>query len=172
MSVNAIPLPVGDAMVFSRDRLRYRDPREKDPKEGTITRTWIEWLTRQSQQVAQSARRLFSAALQDQDASIAATDISNGTLAAGLYRVSFNLTQVQSATTSWSCSVTIDWTYRTVSKAITSTALTTNLTSAAQSFSYLVRVDKNSPIRYSTTYASVGATPARYDLAVTLEILE
>ena len=171
MSVNAVPIPIGERVTVQRDRRKYPDPKQSDPKEGTITRAWAEWLTNQSQIQASTARRLFDVELQDQTGNIPATDVSNGTLAAGLYRVSYYATIVRSATSSSSLTVTLDFTDRSVSKSISGAAITSNLTSAAQSGSFLIRIEKNSPVRYSTTYASVGATTMAFDLCVTLEFV-
>lgn len=169
--MNAVPIPISERVINLRDKTRFPDPKDSDPREGTITRSWAEWFTNQSTIQSTTARRVFDASVTDQQASIGATDVSTGILAAGLYRVSYYATIVQGATTSSSLTVTLDWTDRSASKSVSGAAITANLNSAAQSGTFLIRIDKNSPVRYSTTYASVGATVMLYDLTVTLEAM-
>ena len=99
-TVRPVPIPVHERIVSLRDRRRYPRPADSDPQEGMATRSWIEWLTNQSTIQSQSPRRVHSIELQDQAASIAATDLSDGTLEAGLYRVSYYATISQTATVS------------------------------------------------------------------------
>lgn len=172
MSLNAVPLPLSEPVVRPRDWKNFPDPKRVDPKEGTVTLRWAEYLTRQADIGVQSPRRMFSVDLRDQDASLGATELTDGALAAGVYRVSFYATVVQAATVSSSLTVTLDHTDRGASKAVTSAAMTGNTLGTMLSGTALIRVDVNSPVRYSTTYGSVGATALLYDLIVVLERVE
>lgn len=168
-AVRPVPIPVHERIVTLRNRRRYPRPGDSDPQEGMATRSWIEWLTNQSTIQSQSPRRLHSVELQDQAASIAATDVSDGTLEAGLYRISYYATISQAATVSSSLTVALDWADRTETKTLTGVAVTANSLGTAQLGGGLIRVDRASPVRYTVTYASVGATAMKYDLALTLE---
>lgn len=170
-AVRPVPIPVHERMVSLRNRKRYPRPEDSDPQEGMATRSWIEWLTNQSAIQASSPRRVSYVELQDKAASVAATDISDGGLEAGFYRVSYYATISQAATTSCSLVVALDWTDRSAVKTLTGTAVTTNSTATVQVGGGLIRIDSNSPVRYTTTYGSVGATPMQYDLVITLERL-
>lgn len=165
---NPVPIPAHERLVFARDRARYRGAAQ-DPNEGKITPRWLEWFSEQNQLLTTAAQRLFDVTKTDQSASLSATDMSSGALAAGLYRVSYYATVTQAATVSSSLIVTLDWTDRTNTKTLTGSAMTGNTLGTVQIGGGLIRIDKNSPIRYATTYVSVGATSMTYDLVLTLE---
>jgi hypothetical protein len=107
--------------------------------------------------------------LTNQSASIGATDFSGGGLSAGLYRLTYYTRITQAATTSSSLTVTLDWQDGGVAPSISGAAITGNTTTTIQSNTVLVRIDGSSPVRYSTTYSSVGATPMKHSLYITLE---
>jgi hypothetical protein len=114
-------------------------------------------------------QRLSTVELTSQSASIAATAIPVGSLSSGLYRVSYYTRVTTAATTSSSLTFSLSFTDDAITVALAGTAMTGNTTSTAQSGTYLLQMDANSPITYSTTYASVGATSMQYKLSVVLE---
>lgn len=172
MSRNAVPMPLSERMVTPRDTVRFPKPGLVDPGEGKVTKAWAEWLTDLSASLTRSARRMFSVQVLDQNAALAATDMTNGTLAAGLYRVSYYATLAVVGSVSSSLTVTLDWVDRGSTKTVSGAAITANTLAVAQSGSFLIRADRNSPVRYSTAYASNAAGEMLYDLCLTLEMLE
>jgi len=94
-----------------RDRLTQAETRsEGDEERGRITHPWLEWLRDLAGVADKSPQHLFTVSLEDQQASIGATDMSDGSLSAGLYRASYYARISQVATTSSSLTVTLGWT--------------------------------------------------------------
>ena len=164
------PIPVQDRIVRLKDKKRYK-PDETDPLEGRITPTWIDYFSQQAQVIAQGSTRINSVALSDEDATIAATDITSGSVSAGLYRMTYFAQITQAATSSSSLEVTFDFTSFGQSLTKTFAAVTGNTVADWDSGSVLMNVD-GAPIRYSTTYASSGATVMQYYLYVLLEQIQ
>lgn len=160
------PLPLGDPIARpARPEFKGR----QDPFEGFITERWNEAFTNLLQVVGSSPTVTGETVqLRDQNASIPATDFSGGTLAEGLYLVAFFATIRTAAATSSSVTVTIDFTYRGASKSYAFPAMTGDTTGTMASASVMIEADANSPVRYSTVYASNPAAAALYDLAVSM----
>lgn len=166
-SINA-PLPIWDPIARPRDPNTPRG--QRDPLEGTIPLSWIQYFTSQSQQInaaPQSSKKIILA----QSAAIATTSIPNPSSSSGAYRVSYYTRITTPATTSSSLTVTIGFTDNGVAESFSGTAITLNTVLAAQTNTYLIFSDAAAPITYSTAYASVGATPMQYKLMVVLEQL-
>jgi hypothetical protein len=102
-------------------------------------------------------------------ASIAATTIYTPSQPA-TFRVSWAVQVTQAATVSSSIAVTITWT-NAVGQTKAFTANTGNLTTTNDSGSWVIRPDAGLPIKYATTYASVGGTSMAYTLDVVVEQL-
>lgn len=169
--LGTIPLPLGD-VIAKRPRKEFLQKGIPDPQEGMVSTPWVEYMTRSDQILAQSPNRLNSVGpLTAQAASIGATDFSTGGLNAGLYRLSYYARITQAATTSSSLIVTFDWTDTGVATSHSFAAITGNTTATNNGSpdSKLIYSDAASPIRYSTTYASVGGTPMQYSLQIVLE---
>jgi hypothetical protein len=167
------PPPVDDPIAQPK-RPEFRaskgSPERPDPQEGRITRTWLDFFVSLIGVVERASVRRFSASASDESASIGATDITDGTLPAGVYRFSYYASIVVASGGTSSLAVTLDWTDDGNSKAYTGAAITSNVVTASQSGVLLIRSDGGAPVRYSTTYATGGAAPAmEYDLVVVLE---
>jgi hypothetical protein len=164
-------IPVQDKIVRKK-RQDYLLNGRPDPLEDLLTEVWANYLSRLGDTVNASAIRIVPAVqLTAQGASIAATDFSGGGLSAGLYRIGYYARITRAATTSSSLTVTFDWTDGGVSPSQAGTAITGNTTTTQQNGFLLIRTDAASPVRYSTTYASVGATTMTYALYIVLERL-
>lgn len=161
---NIAPIP--------RDTAIARAPREKDDKlQGFPTDIWADYLERANEVHNRKPTEVFRKILEQQSASIAATDITDGTVTAGLYLIAYYVRITRAASTS--SSLAVEWTWTdTVAQTETYAAVTGNTTATHDWKLALVYVDKNSPIRYALTYASVGATTMQYDFkAVVLAVL-
>lgn len=132
--------------------------------------TWIQWFTGVYTALRAATRNIGSVSLEAQAASIAATDIKTPKLPTGLYQVSYAARVTRAATSSSSLEVTIVWTSGGVSCTQTAVALTGNTTSTQQSGFLLIEADEGTPVRYSTTYATSGATSMTYSLAIRLAV--
>jgi len=160
------PPPVRDA-IARQARPEFRG--KIDPLAGLVGDVWVEWFTQLTDDVDSTSARIGGVSLTSQAASIGATDLSGGTISGGLYRLTYYARITQAASTSSSLTVSFGWTDGSVSPTYSGAAITGNTTTTIQSGSIMVKVDANSPITYSTTYASVGATPMQYKLEVVLE---
>jgi len=147
----------------------YLEQDEVVEENRKLTRPWSDWFQAFVDAVNAAPSTKSAVALTAKAASIAATDLTDGTYPAGVYRVSYYARITQAATTSSSLTVTIDWTDGAVNPSQAGAAMTGNTTTTVQSGSVLLRSDKAAAINYATTYASVGATPMQYRLDVTLE---
>lgn len=95
-----------------------------------------------------------------------------GTLASGIYRISYYARITRPATTSSSLTPQFRWTDGGVAQTQTGAAMTGNLTTTVQQDRLMVRVDKDTSIVLDATYASVGATTMQYRINAALERLQ
>lgn len=154
-------------MPFTSAPLNVHEPMVD--RQGRPSKTFIDWITALQTDVDQAPARLHRKSLANQSASIGATALETQSLSAGLYRVSVYARVVTPATTSSSLIPTITFTDETIACSQSGDAMTSNSVTAPKSWTFLVRIDAASPISYSTTYASVGATAMVYDLEIVVE---
>jgi hypothetical protein len=169
---NPLPVPIQDPIANLRNWKRYPDPLAKsDPNENRINDTWrnfFEQLGVQAQNTPQfPVLPVFNT---NQSASIGTTDIA-GNLAGGVYRVSFAALITTAATVSSSLTVTFLWIANGITQSVSSAAITGNSTTTHASLSYVMNIDSSTPISFSSTYASSGATAMVYSLQIILENL-
>jgi len=160
------PIPLFDP-ISNPKRTKYGE-RERDPQDSLVTLAWNKFFVNLNDQVAAAATVLATTSLTGQAASIGATALDLGSVSAGLYRVTYYTRITQAATTSSSLTVSFAWT-DTASMSTSFAAITGNSITTFQSDSLMVYIDNASPITYSTTYASTGATPMQYSLRITTE---
>lgn len=174
--LNQIPIPVSDpiAQIKRRQQFKYE---QDDPLENRVTNTWIEYFNNQTQTIDLTQTRVNSIQSTAQAVSIGATDMSGGTISAGLYVLMYYAAITQAASVSSSLTVTLDWKDAGVVKTYTGAAITGNTNSTYQSGAPgfgtaagpgMIYIDGGSPVRYATTYGSVGGTPMQYKIYVTL----
>lgn len=144
---------------------------EIDPKKnkGWISNAWAYFLTTLLTVLGQATKCLGSSSKTDQTASIGATDLTDGTFGAGMYRLTYYARVTRAATTSSSLQVTLSWTDHGITLTSTLAAMTGNTTSTVQQGGGLIYSDGGQPVTYSTTYASTGATSMSYEIFVALE---
>jgi hypothetical protein len=163
------PVPINDSVVRKR-RPEYVLQGRVDPWEDKVSEPWQNYLTKVGDTVnAASVRIADPVQLTAQGASVSATDFSGGGLSQGVYRVSYYARITQAATTSSSLTVTFDWTDGGVVPTQSGAAITGNTTTTQQNGTLFIHIDAASPVRYSTTYASVGATSMTYRLDIAIE---
>ena len=134
-----------------------------------ITREWVRYLQSSVDVVNLSARQLATVTKTAQSASLSATALDTGTLAPGVYRVSYAARVTTAASTSSSLTVTVAWTDGSVGQTQSGSAMTGNSTTTQQNDTWLVHIDKATTITYATTYASSGGTAMQYSLYVIAE---
>lgn len=156
MSDDLAPPPLHTPMV---DRLRQ------------VTKVWENYYRSRDTRIQAGSALLQAVDLTDSpaSASIPATPFSLGTVAAGLYRVSYHAKITTAATTSSSLLVTVTYTRGGFTCNQSGAAIIDNTTSTVGSGTFLLRADGSTAISYSTTYVSVGATPMAYELDMVIQ---
>ena len=165
-TLNDAPIPLYDPIARVK---RKEYGKREDPLEGHLTRPWVDYFNNLVKTLAAAPSRKNVVELPAQQAAIGATDLSGGSLSAGIYRLSWWVRITRAATTSSSVTVTLDYSDGGAALAFSGAALAGNTITTWQSESKLIRVDVGSPVRYSTAYASVGAVPMQYALVFVLE---
>jgi hypothetical protein len=138
---------------------------------GSMTRAFSGYLRALTTRVERSGYSVLTSPDRrtGQSASIGLTSLVPQ--ASGLYRVQWRFRVTTAATTSSSLQVTITTTDGTITVTQSSAAYTGNATNAPQSGIFIVRCDAGVPLQFSTTYASVGATPMQYEIEIVPEQL-
>jgi hypothetical protein len=163
------PFPVHDYIVRRR-RPEFVQQGKADPLEDKLTEVFANYFVTLGDTVNASAVRIVDPVqLSTQGASVAATDFSGGGVSQGLYRIGFYQRITRAATVSSSLTLAFDWVDGGLTQTETVTAMTGNTTTTQDNGFYLIHADAASPVRYTTTYASVGATSMQYALFLTLE---
>lgn len=169
MPILPVPIPFTSPIAKPRDRQKYPNADEKDPEEGKLPDEWVTYLSSQAESTAAAVQRLFMVELTQQDTSLGATDISNGALTSGLYSFRYYARVTRAASINSSLTVTFDWRDGGGTLTFSDSAITGNTTTSYGEQTVLIHVDGAAPVRYSTTYASAGATTMQYSLYVVLE---
>lgn len=161
---NNAPAPLSDAIARPR-RAQYKGD-NRDPQEGLISDAWTDYFSAQSAVIEKAAVRVASVSLTGQNATIAATDMTDGTLTAGLYRVSYYAYIVQEEAGN-TLTISIDWMTNGITRTLTGAAIDGGLPEGYQAGTALIRVDPLTPVRYTATLAFSGNMT--YGLDVVLE---
>jgi hypothetical protein len=148
-----------------------RDPIARK-SDGLMTAPWVTWFTQLTTDLDAAPERLDSVTVTGQTASISPTALDVGSLSQGLYRVTWRARITQAATVSSSLVVTVGYTESAITMSESGTAITGNTTSTVASGSFLVAVDQGTPITFSTTYASTGASVMAYTLTIVAEEMD
>lgn len=157
------PIPLEDPIAQPKRASFGKNP---DPSEGRCTRSWIDWFTSLTNTVSASSTRVASVDIQD-SVSLGATDITDGNIAAGVYRFSYYSSITVAGGTPGALTVTLDWTEEGLARSFTGTGIAdVTDTSLSESNTQLIKVDGASPVRYSLTVPLLGPT---YTLVVQLE---
>ena len=144
-----------------------RDPIVREG--GLVESAWSKFFAALTQEQATSALLQGRTALTTQAAAISATSIPIQTVYTAEYRVSYYARVTQAATTSSTLQIAIGWTEGGVALSQSGTSLTGNTTTTGENATLFIVADGNTPITYTVTYASSGATPMQYRLTVVAE---
>ena len=130
---------------------------------------WQQYWAEQRDRVEHATHLLASLRLQAQGAAIAVTAFDMPVLEAGLYKVTYFARITRAASTSSQLNVNVVFTDGAIVCTMDGAAIAGNTTATVESESFLVRIDRATTIRYSTTYASVGATTMQYGVDFVVE---
>ena len=131
-----------------------------------INPRWQRHFSDQVTEIQKKPTRQASVLRSAQGAAIATTALPIGSVRIGLWHVSYYVQIVTVAGVSSSVTVTFAWTYKGAAITNTFTAVTGNTLTSWGSAVLPIRVDADTPISYSTAYASNPAGAMRYDLQV------
>lgn len=140
-------------------------------KRSVLHRELVRFLNILRDRVMASTNIIGTVDITDGDATIPPTDIPLPPLAAGTYRLSYDLRISRAATTSSSAGVTFGWTSGAVSCAQIFALVTGNTTASQTSDAITISADASSSITYALSYSSAGATSMTYNLGITVEAL-
>lgn len=160
---NPIPMPVADPITGPPD------PNKKNSVGWLVSNSWIIWLQSQSTGISNAPTKITDVPISAASASIVPTSLNLGATSQGVYRVTYYARISRAASASSSLTVSIQWTDGGVAITGSGAAITGNTTTTFQSNTLLLQSDANSPITYSTTYSSTGATTMQYTLRVIVE---
>lgn len=132
-------------------------------KSGHLTRSWWDWFALFRLTLQSYPTRNNTISRTGLQASISATDLSIGSLAAGLYRVSY-YAEITAASLGGGVTVAITWTSAGTGQTYTATQLS-GTTLGHQTHDLYIHVDAATAVQYAATRAS---TPT-YSLYLTLE---
>lgn len=155
-----------------RDSILELPERPNEKPTGLASFEWIKWFLLLIEGLNAAPQQIRTVALANQSAAIATTAFPLPALQPGLYRVSWFLRIVQAATVSSSVAVTFGGTDAAVAYPQSGPAETGNTVSTVQSGEKLMRCDQATALTYATAYATVGATPMKYDLEIVVEKLQ
>lgn len=143
-----------------------------DVKRGLRLRLqWRNWFIAIHKLLIAAASVIALVELTDQSAAIVTTVIPTGELNTSLYRISWYLRISQAASTSSSAQLTFGWTDDGVAITSSAAAVNGNTTGTVQSGSLFVASDFKKDLTYAVAYTSVGATPMKFKLSITVEEL-
>lgn len=158
-------------MSTQRPAAPFRDPLTN--RSGSVyLPSWLAWFRDLRTDVDAAPQTFTPARHTAETAAIGTTPITNETLPAGLYRVTWSAQIVTPAGVASSLTVSIAWTRGAISQTFSGAAITGNTVTTNQSQTLLVRIDQATPISYSTAYTSNPAATMAYDLDVVLEQLD
>jgi hypothetical protein len=132
---------------------------------------WMRWFQATVFNSLASASRTLPAiiALTGQGAAIGTTNIPLPAITAGQYILSYYARITTAAGVSSSLTVTLGWTESSIPLTFSGVPMTGNTTTTVQSGSIMVVADGNTPLNYSTAYASNAAGVMKYRLTVIVQ---
>lgn len=145
-----------------------------DPVTKLFRVPWLTWFrdVRQSLDLAPTQVAGGKVQLTGKTAVIATTPIPAGTLAAGLYRVSYFACVTTAAGVSSDFRVTITWTRGAVTKTWTGVLQNGNTTATYESSGPpLIHIDAGTPISYAVAYNSNPAAAMVYEFNLDLSVV-
>ena len=132
---------------------------------------WLRWISTLTSVVDASPSRKVHRRLSGQVAAIGATALAIGSVGAGIWRVSYFARITTPAGVSSSLTVSFGYQTGGVTQSDSGAAIVGNTTATHQFGTLVIRVDADTPISYSTAYASNPAGAMAYSLDVTAEAL-
>ena len=134
-----------------------------------LTEPWERWFDQLQIILEASAVRVASVNLTAQGASIAPTDLTDGGLDEGLYRVSYYARISTPGPVGSTLTISFTWTDGGLTQTFTGAPIPGITTSNYGSETQLIHVDALSPVQYFAEVSVGAAPPLEYNLYFTLE---
>lgn len=154
MALVVDPIPIADDLIADRSH--------------KMNGNWYRWLSQVLSRLFAATSVVATVHRTGLGSSISATTIYTPS-APATFKVTLSVQVTTAATTSSSIAATVTWTQNGVVQTKPLAALTGNTTTTRDDITCLFRPDSGLPIRYTTTYASVGATSMAYTLEAVVE---
>jgi len=161
--INKFPMPIQDPIAKTK-RPEY-GPKQADPQEGLLGDSWADYLNALQGLQESSPTRLVTLQLDGQATAIPPTDMTDGTLTQGLYRVSYYLCVAEASTVGAQLDVKFSWLDQGISRTWTSVKIDPTVLTDFTPDSFLLRIDALSPLTYEIEFDG----DRFYDLVVVLE---
>jgi hypothetical protein len=137
---------------------------------GYVPIPWSDYFNGLDTQLAQTFALSAAIKIPSGSAAVGVTPITSEILSAGLYRISYYVVELQADNVGSQLQVNISWTDRATTRSLAGANITANSINIAQTNTYLLRIDRATPITYNVGYSSTGGAPKMiYSLDVTLE---
>ena len=160
--------PIQAAAVVPENRI---DPRAAKIPKFILGFEWLRYLDEISAAIDNKPDRKAAVRRTALSASVGTTPLPLGTVAPGVWRISYVIRVTTPATLTSSLQVILTWTAGGVTQTVTGAAITGNTTDTVQGATVVMRVDSATPISYSVAYVSTGATPAQFTIDLVAEAL-
>lgn len=140
-------------------------------REEVMGSNWMRWFQASVFNTLRSTPAVFATRvnLTGQNASIGTTNISLPALVAGQYILSYYARITTPDPASSSLTVTLGWTESAVPLTYSGAAITGNTVTTLQSGVLMILADGNTPLNFSTTYASGTAGFMKYRISVIVQ---
>lgn len=140
--------------------------------EFLITRVWSNFIQQQIVNRLTAAPQIVQTIeTTGLNAAVASTSINIGTVAAGLYRLTYYIAITSPAGVSNSLTVNFGFTHGAVTKTVSGPAVTGLTNASVGTATFMIRSDQAAPITYSVTYASNPANACVFSLDVLAELV-
>lgn len=160
--LNTVPPPFGD-QIAQKTRPGYKPG--TDPLEGLMSTVWIDYFSGQTDLTEKFPARVYEVALIGQTDTIPATDMTNGNISAGVYRIGWFLyLKVEDA--GGKLDLSFGWSTDSVALSKTVALVTDQVENFESGSLPLLYIDGLSPVTYAVVY-----TPSSGGLVYNLRIV-
>lgn len=139
-----------------------------DDKTRLLTNPWIDYFTYFQEQLNRVPARVASVTILNGDASVAATDMTDGTLPDGTYELQWWYGVTIPAAASSQLQVTFTSQYKGATRTDDGPNLVGNTTNEHDTDTILIPVTGGTPVTYTVTYVTGLGAAMEYDLFVSL----
>lgn len=167
MSVLEAP-PYQNEIAVAADR---NDPRRLRLPKLVLGFEWQRYFGAVKQAVDEKPSRRTAVSLTDQHTSLGTTALPIGLIKPGVWRISVTVRVTTADGVSSAIQVSLGWTEGGVAQSESTTNLVGDSTTTREGKTFIIRADADTPITYSSVYASNTADAMRYSVDLVAEEL-